>query len=588
MLRAGPRKKGDARGATGDGKKSETGLALLYDVPPAMSPSDRLPVSPAQPVSSLASERGPTLRIVCVNDVYSLQHLPRLMSLVRHYRQNEPADRFLCTLAGDFVAPSMLSSLDKGRGMVDALNLIGITHVCFGNHEDDIPLEELCLRIGEFSGTWLNSNITHFQLPLPAYDLIDVAAPAGRSVRLGLLGVVMHDGGEYRRAPFGGGHIEPANQATLRIAEHLMTSQGCACVVPLTHQDIALDRELAHAERPASVPPLPVIIGGHEHRIYLEHVGTSWIVKAGMDAEHAVILDLSWPAEAPPAGKPDVPRVRVTVDDVARYPDDAMLRARVNARMHAVRELEAATLYLIPPGQVLSSIGTRQHQTSLSTLLASRIRDAESAEGCVLNGGGVRGNREYRERFTYGDLKGEVPFDNEVVVASIPGWVLREAIRASRGRSLQGSGAFLHVDDGMQVDPSDHRLTHIAGEPVDLDRSYRIALVRNLLTGMDHIEPLESFGHEHPERIPREGSGREVKVVLVDAFSRELFQRLGHFELLDTDRDGKLSESELATAVSNLTAAPASPITIDLLLRAIDADADRSISRQEAEALNKR
>jgi 2',3'-cyclic-nucleotide 2'-phosphodiesterase (5'-nucleotidase family) len=522
------------------------------------------------------SARGPTLRIVCINDVYSLEHLPALASLIRHYAQHEPADRFLATLAGDFIAPSMLSSLDKGRGMIDALNLLGITHVCFGNHEDDISLEELRQRIAEFSGTWLNSNITHFEPPLPAYDLIDVQAPGGRSVRLGLLGVVMHDGGEYRRPPFGGGHIEPANQAALRIAEHLMQSQGCACVVPLTHQDIDLDRQLAHAQRPSAVPPLPVIIGGHEHRIYLEHVARSWIVKAGLDAEHAVILDLIWPAQAPPAGVPDLPLVRVTLDDTARYPEDATLRARVNARMQAVRELEAATLFLIPAGQVLSSIGTRQQQTSLSTLLSSRIRDAVSAEGCLLNGGGVRGNREYRERFTYGDLKGEVPFDNEVVVASIPGHVLGAAIAASRSRAPQGSGAFLHVDDRMQVQEPEHILTHVAGEPIDPARSYRIAMVRNLLTGMDHIEPLETFGREHPERIPPEGSGREVKVVLV------------HFELLDTDRDGKLSESELAAAVSRLTSAPASPITIDLLLRTIDANSDRSISREEADALRSR
>ena len=46
--------------------------------------------------------RGPRLRIVCVNDVYSLESLPRLRNLVRHYAETAPADRFLVTLAGDF------------------------------------------------------------------------------------------------------------------------------------------------------------------------------------------------------------------------------------------------------------------------------------------------------------------------------------------------------------------------------------------------------------------------------------------------------------------------------------------------------
>ena len=56
----------------------------------------------------------------------------------------------LVTLAGDFVAPSMLSSLDKGAGMIDAL--IGVTHVCFGNHEDDIPIDELRGARASFPG----------------------------------------------------------------------------------------------------------------------------------------------------------------------------------------------------------------------------------------------------------------------------------------------------------------------------------------------------------------------------------------------------------------------------------------------------
>ena len=71
--------------------------------------------------------RGPTLRLVCVNDVYSLENLPRLRTLVQRASDVDPPDVLLTSLAGDFVAPSMLSSLDAGRGMVDCLNAIPIT-----------------------------------------------------------------------------------------------------------------------------------------------------------------------------------------------------------------------------------------------------------------------------------------------------------------------------------------------------------------------------------------------------------------------------------------------------------------------------
>jgi 2',3'-cyclic-nucleotide 2'-phosphodiesterase (5'-nucleotidase family) len=72
------------------------------------------------------------LRILQINDVYELQNFPSFKTLVDEKSQGP--DKTLVILAGDFLAPSLLSSLDKGRGMVDTMMACGITHVCFGNH----------------------------------------------------------------------------------------------------------------------------------------------------------------------------------------------------------------------------------------------------------------------------------------------------------------------------------------------------------------------------------------------------------------------------------------------------------------------
>jgi 2',3'-cyclic-nucleotide 2'-phosphodiesterase (5'-nucleotidase family) len=78
------------------------------------------------------------LRIVHINDVYELDNLPRLKTLVERCSVGCP--NLITTLAGDFLAPSCLSSLDSGKGMIKVMNSIPITHVCFGNHENDVPL----------------------------------------------------------------------------------------------------------------------------------------------------------------------------------------------------------------------------------------------------------------------------------------------------------------------------------------------------------------------------------------------------------------------------------------------------------------
>jgi 2',3'-cyclic-nucleotide 2'-phosphodiesterase (5'-nucleotidase family) len=522
--------------------------------------------------------RGPSLRLVCVNDVYTLENLPRLRSLVRHHATTAPADVFLVTMAGDFVAPSLLSSLDKGLGMVDCMNAVPVTHAIFGNHEDDVPFEALVARVEQFRGTWINTNIPDFPLALPAHQVLEIAGAGTRTVRVGLVGVVTGDPNLYRPGAFGGHAITPANPSALAHAHALVREAGCACVVPLTHQSLEDDRALARAEPP---PAFPAIIGGHEHEPHLEQVGATWIVKAGSEAAHAAVVDMVWPALAPDAGAPDLPAVAVRFEDAQDYPEDAALRARVERHLQSVRDLKATTLLRLPAGTSLSSVGTRARQTSVGAMLCSRVRDALAVDGCVVNGGGIRGASDYREAFTFGDLEAELPFPNEVVAVAMPGRVVRAAIAASRtGAPRPG---FLQVDDGMAVGP-DHVLTAIAGRPLEDDRDYRIATVRVLFDGMDAIEPLVRFAREHPERVPPRDSGRELKVIVVDAFARDFWRQLGTFDDVDTNHDGAVSIDEIRAAIVRVTHATPPDLLVDRVLQAMDADGDARVSPAESAA----
>ncbi len=511
----------------------------------------------------------PTLRIVSVNDVYTLENLPRLATLLKVRRDENPADAFLAILAGDFLAPSMLSSLDHGEGMVDCLNAIGITHVIFGNHEDDVPVAELEKRIAEFRGTWLDTNAHAFGDRLPRTQVIEVGA-----ARVGLLGVVMNDPSTYRDVPFGSQGVEPANEVALR--ESAVLRETCTTVIPLTHQPMEDDRELARLS-----PSFPLIIGGHEHVPFLEQVGSTWIVKAGADAEQALVIELLWPDDVTSAP----PVVTVHLEPVAGFAEDPELRARVDRHMVRVHELETSTLFMIPPGTSLSSVGTRHQQTSLGTLVSSTLRDTLGAEVGLMNGGGVRASREYRVHFTYGDLKAELPFDNELVVVHLSGRALSDAVAASRAHAPGDSGAFLQVDDGTVVDPVTHQVLTIGGVPLDPARDYAVALVGSLFAGLDHIEPLVQFAREHPERIPAAGSGRDAKHVLVEAFALALYRGLPDFDAIDTDHDGRVSASELAAALAKASPEAPSPLIAELVMNAVDTDHDRSITREEHAAV---
>ena len=138
------------------------------------------------------------------------------------------------------------------------------------------------------------------------------------------------------------------------------------------------------------------------------------------------------------------------------------------------------------------------------------------------------------------------------------------------------------------IDPRTHRITQIAGEPFDPSRDYAVALVRNFLVGLDHIEPLVRVAKEHPERVPEAGSGRDIKHVLIESFARDLYKRLPGFDVIDTNHDGRVSEEELQAAIAEVTHEAPSHVVADLMMDALDANHDHSVSRDEADAVLKK
>ena len=98
------------------------------------------------------------LKIFSVNDVYELENLGRLSAFVRD-NTNQYRDPFICTLNGDFLSPSLLSSYDLGAAAVSVMNAVPVTHACLGNHEFDHSTMILGQRLSELEATVLNSNI---------------------------------------------------------------------------------------------------------------------------------------------------------------------------------------------------------------------------------------------------------------------------------------------------------------------------------------------------------------------------------------------------------------------------------------------
>lgn len=145
------------------------------------------------------------------------------------------------------------------------MNKSGIDFVSIGNHESDIPVEQLHLRMKESTFQWINTNIHGLPLPndmqpLPEYSVVEVKSANGKHVRrVALLGLCGEDRSVMKVGAFGGAEIVPLMDS-LKDFYTRLTAAGEAidAIIPLTHQLMPLDRLLA-ADTSMS---FPIVIGG--------------------------------------------------------------------------------------------------------------------------------------------------------------------------------------------------------------------------------------------------------------------------------------------------------------------------------------
>ena len=390
------------------------------------------------------------LRIVHFNDVYEMDNLPVLRSAIDALAAEmagQPNSTMITTFGGDFLAPSLLSSIDHGRAMVTALNSLPVDILCFGNHESDVPFEALLQRIEEFQGVWLNSNMTSLAddlpttaaLRCPPNHVVRLPGDAGRSVAfIGLLQGGGKDASLYREGAFNGhaARITPVLDAAAAAAAAAAASADTGgasadCVVPLTHQVLADDEALA-----AMGLGFPCILGGHDHDLIrvdapspdgvpggaadedeeaaeANAVATAAsaasisaadndnaapatsipILKAGEDAFNCIVVDLAWAAGAPPSpspptslthrvvrlGEPKNPKNRPSGNLRIKYSAHSKTAERIARLQSPAVELKNSVLARFLPGS-LSSVGTRAGPSTMATMLASAMREAEGAD----------------------------------------------------------------------------------------------------------------------------------------------------------------------------------------------------------------
>jgi len=418
-----------------------------------------------------------------INDVYStvpidgVGGLARVATLKQQLSAN--GHPVLLVLAGDFLSPSVASSVFKGEQMIATLNAAGLDYATFGNHEFDFGIDVLKQRMAESKFTWVVSNVLDANGTQIAPSVPYVVRQAG-TLKVGIIGLCITSS-----------TIAPAWKSQFRFvsaaeaaAKYLpvLKRAGVDVIVALTHLTFKEDRQLA-----AKFPEIDVTIGGHEHYPITAVESHTVISKAGSDARFVARIDLlrgAAPRRALERFFELMPITSALADDPATAAVADSFEKRLGTELDKV--VGTTTTPLDATDQRLVGEG------ALGNLIADALRENVNADVALSNAGGARGSRVYPAGpVTRRLLLSIHPFGNVACEVAVSGRVLLDALNHGVSQLPGGAGQFPQLSGvTMKVNvaaPAGRRVSDVRvnGQPIDLMKTYTVALPDYVMSGGD-------------------------------------------------------------------------------------------------------
>lgn len=437
------------------------------------------------------------LVLLQVNDVYEIAPLSngtsgglaRIATLKKEYLRTNP-NTFL-VLCGDFLSPSVYNTLRYqgkeilGQQMVESMNAAGFDFVTFGNHEFDLGETELQKRINESAFQWISSNAFHVQngksAPFakdspttnyfPTSKILRLTDADGTTATIGLIGLVL----PFTKKKY------VAYEDPIKKAKELYNQikDSCDAVIALTHQFIEDDERLAR-----EIPQLAAILGGHEHDMRFEKIGSVYISKAHANARTVFVTKVQLnKREKQVSVKPELVQLdgKTAIDSVTNIVVQKWIR---------IADSNYSTLGFNPGIIVLSkgdSLDGREGVIRMRSTNLTRMITAAMANACpqsdlvVMNSGSIRVDDILYTPISQYDVLRTLPFGKGMWEVDMKGDIVNKLLQT--GRINKGSGGYL------QVYPATYDSVagkwQLKNKEIDAERIYRVALTDFLLTGQE-------------------------------------------------------------------------------------------------------
>ncbi len=412
--------------------------------------------------------------------------LPALATLLSQARGKDNSVVFLH--GGSAIAPSTLSSFDRGAHMIDLLNKLEPSIFSIAKKELSYKEDQLTLRSQEASFPFLSSNL---------FDPITESTPEGiepflilevGGIKLGILSItdpeVLHDYMPRRVRPLDVRQTINSTAASVRAAGADIVLLMTEYVIPYAKDLLAqgtIDILILSDKKDGNIPC--------QKGLYVEH-GRS---------DSAVIINLSLNSTG---DKISWDHKKQFVSLSSYKQDPKMLEYIEGYISQLTKILE------VPIGTTTTPLDTRKHsirtsENAFGNLIADSIRSYYNADIGFMNGGGIRGNKVYPSGtiLTRGDIHREVPFRDHVVHIRVTGLQLQSALENGLSGIEDVKGRFPHLS-GLNVtyDPSELpgsrvKSVFVGNKPLDHSQYYSLATVNYLASGGDGYSDFKYCEH---------------------------------------------------------------------------------------------
>lgn len=384
---------------------------------------------------------------------------------------------------GDIMQGTPLSNLTRGRSTVDYYNSAGFDAAAIGNHEFDWGPAVLRERMQQAQFPWMAANIVVAGTDTTPAWVRGTRILERNGLRIGVLGLITEETPEATMAEYVRG-LEFADGAeTMNRLVPELRAAGADFVIVVAHAGARCeapthgcgDEMVDWLERTTARPDL--VVAGHTHQVVRTRVNGVSIIETGSWGRNYGVVDL----ERISPDSVDVWIRGTPVPLTSRVTPDSAVQAIV-ARAEAEVGPQLNRVIVTAAEEIPRGVG----ENPMGRLIADAQRAATGSQVAIMNAGGVRAPMPAGP-VTWGDLFRIQPFGNKLVVLTLTGDMLRDAIE----HAISGGATIAHIS-GMSVTydprrPAGDRITSMSladGAKVRAREKYSVTVSDFLASGV--------------------------------------------------------------------------------------------------------